>query len=211
MNCTPTGRPVAVVPARHALQRLVQCPGHRWVVVLVEVRARQAQAYSLPARGFNRGVGRNRLIGGIRVALVGAGDDAQNQAGILDRAGDRPDDVEGRREGDQPAPPDAPERRLEPNAAAERGRDANRSAGVGPESAGAEAGNHCCGRASASADAEPGGARRLKPRLGACGRASASADAERSPAVETAAGGLRPGVGLRRRGARPSADAEPGG
>ena len=67
------------------------------------------------------------------VARVVAPDRLEQQRGVVDAAGERPDLIERRREGDEAVPRDRAVGRLDSDDAAERGGLADRAAGVGAE------------------------------------------------------------------------------
>jgi len=71
-------------------------------------------------------------IGGV-IARVVAGEDGEEESGILDRAGERADLIEGRGEGDEAVAGDAAVGRFESDTTAEGGGLADRAACVGTE------------------------------------------------------------------------------
>ena len=101
-------------------------------------------------RAERRDVGHRRVRRG-RVGGVVAGHRGEHVGGVLDGARERPDLVERRAEGEQAVARDAAVGRLEADDAAQRGRLADRAAGVGAERDRRQAGRHRDRRAAARA------------------------------------------------------------
>ena len=94
-------------------------------------RRRDAASSSLAgSRSSSSGTGIGRARG---IALVAAGDCVEQRRGVARVAGERPDLVERARERDDPVARHAAVRRLEPDDPGQRGRLADRAAGVRPE------------------------------------------------------------------------------
>ncbi len=100
---------------------------------------------------------RDRLVERRRVAGIVAADHVEEQRGVGDRGRERADLVERAGEGDQAVAGDRSVGRLHPDHAAERGRLADRAAGVGAERERHETGRHRRGRAARGAARDPPG------------------------------------------------------
>ena len=110
-----------------------------------------------------------RLVRRGGVGAIGAGDHRQRQRRVLDRARERADLIERRREGQQAVARHAAVGRLEPDDAAERRRLADRPAGVGAERERhlrrADGGRRAAARSARRARQRPGIAHRPERRV----------------------------------------------
>ncbi len=84
-----------------------------------------------------------------------AGDDLEEQGGILDRGGERPDLVQAGREGDEAVAGHQAVGGLDPDHPAQGGRLADGAAGVGAEGQGGEPGGNGGGAATAGPSGHP--------------------------------------------------------
>ena len=123
-----------------------------------EVLPRQAQAHALePRRGLIVAVRQRRQVirhsdrRGRRVALVAAGDDAQEQGRVAHVTRERPDLVERAGKGDDAVAADAAVRGLEPHGARQGGRLTDRATRVRSYGKWRLVGRHGRGRAAAAA------------------------------------------------------------
>ena len=129
----------------------VQRPLDLAVQLVVEVVLRDADRHVLELSWQASGVVGNRPCAGSRVAGVLAGDHAEHQRGVADRAGQRAGMVQRPAQRHHPVPADAPIRRLQAHDTAESRRDADGAPGVAAHGRVAHARGDADGRAAAGA------------------------------------------------------------